>query len=238
MVHDWGGLIGLRWACDHPGAARALAISDTGFFPDGKWHGMAKALRTEGEGEQFMDNVSRDLLGMALRQISPGMTEADVDECWKCLSTPERRAGVLELYRSGDFEKLEPYEGKLGALGVPTRLIWAESDEFAPVAGAHRLAAEIPGRGGRDRGRRPLRGGGRPRSLLRGARGVRAVASGRVGPEPQHRDRQAEQAERRVHGEHAQLAAANVERRRAPVISAATPRPASGSRPRGPGAAG
>ena len=145
VVHDWGGLIGLRWACDHPGAARALAISDTGFFADGKWHGMAKALRTEGEGEQFMDNVSRELLGMALGQISPGMTEADVDECWKCLSTPERRAGVLELYRSGDFEKLEPYEGKLAALGVPARLIWAADDEFAPVAGAHRLAGEIPG---------------------------------------------------------------------------------------------
>ena len=71
MVHDWGGLIGLRWACDHPGAARALAISDTGFFPDGKWHGMAKALRTEGEGEQFMDNVTRELLGTALGSSPP-----------------------------------------------------------------------------------------------------------------------------------------------------------------------
>ena len=145
VVHDWGGLIGLRWACDHPGAARALAISDTGFFPDGRWHGMAKALRTEGEGEGFMDNVSRELLGMTLKQTSPGMTDDDVDACWKCLSTPERRAGVLELYRSGDFEKLEPYDGKLGALGVPAKLIWAADDEFAPVAGAHRLAAEIPG---------------------------------------------------------------------------------------------
>ena len=22
VVHDWGGLIGLRWACDHPGRRR------------------------------------------------------------------------------------------------------------------------------------------------------------------------------------------------------------------------
>ena len=145
VVHDWGGLIGLRWACDHPGAVRALAISDSGFFPDGKWHGMAKTMRTEGEGEQFMDNVSRELLGMALAQLSAGMTEEDHDECWKCLSTPDRRAAVLEMYRSGDFEKLEPYQGKLAALGVPTKLIWGEEDEFAPVAGAHRLADEIPG---------------------------------------------------------------------------------------------
>ena len=29
-------------------AAGALIISATGFFPDGKWHGLAKAMRTEG----------------------------------------------------------------------------------------------------------------------------------------------------------------------------------------------
>jgi pimeloyl-ACP methyl ester carboxylesterase len=33
VVHDWGGLIGLRWACEHPDAVRALVISSTGFFP-------------------------------------------------------------------------------------------------------------------------------------------------------------------------------------------------------------
>src|SRR5918998_5510268 len=53
VVHDWGGLIGLRWACDHPEAVSSLVISGTGFFSDGKWHGMAKALRAEGQGEEF-----------------------------------------------------------------------------------------------------------------------------------------------------------------------------------------
>ena len=145
VVHDWGGLIGLRWACDHPGVARALVISDTGFFPDGKWHGMAEMMRTPGEGEQFMDNASRDLLGSVLTQLSAGMTEEDHDESWKCLSTPDRRAAVLEMYRSGDFEKLAAYDGKLAELGAPTKIIWAEEDEFAPVASAYRFAQEIPG---------------------------------------------------------------------------------------------
>ena len=81
------------------------------------------------------------------------------------------------MYRSGDFEKLEPYEGKLAGLGVPTKLIWGEEDEFAPVAGAHRLAGEIPGAElVADRGRAPLRGRGRHRALLRRAGGVRRVA--------------------------------------------------------------
>jgi haloalkane dehalogenase len=48
----------------------------------------------------------------------------------------------LELYRSGDFSKLESYD--LAALGVPTLLLWGEDDEFAPVAGAHRFQRELP----------------------------------------------------------------------------------------------
>jgi haloalkane dehalogenase len=46
------------------------------------------------------------------------------------------------MYRSGDFSKLEDYD--LAALGVPTLLLWGESDEFAPVAGAHRFQRELP----------------------------------------------------------------------------------------------
>ena len=60
VVHDWGGLIGMRWACDHPQAAGALALSGTGFFPDGKWHGLGEALRTEGAGEAVVDAIDRE----------------------------------------------------------------------------------------------------------------------------------------------------------------------------------
>jgi haloalkane dehalogenase len=144
-VHDWGGLIGLRWACDNPGAVRGLFITDTGFFPDGRWHGMAKALRTEGEGEQLVANVNRDLLGMALRQISPALPDDALDEYWKAFGDDDRRQAQLDLYRSGDFSKLEAYDGRLGALGVPTRIVWGAQDEFAPVGGAHRFHKQIPG---------------------------------------------------------------------------------------------
>ena len=145
VVHDWGGLIGLRWACDHPEAVAALAISNTGFFSDGRWHGMAQALRTPGDGEAFMANVTRDVLGAVLRQNTPALSEEAIDEYWKCFATPANQASWLDLYRSGDFAELRPYEGRLAALGVPTLILWGERDEFAPVAGAHRLHAEIPG---------------------------------------------------------------------------------------------
>jgi haloalkane dehalogenase len=144
-VHDWGGLIGLRWACDHPDAVRALVITDTGFFPDGKWHGMAKTLRTEGEGEQVVENVNREFFGMALGQISPAVPADALDEYFKAYGDAERRRNQLDLYRSGDFEKLEPYRGRLTALGVPAKIVWGAKDEFAPVAGAYRFTKELPG---------------------------------------------------------------------------------------------
>jgi haloalkane dehalogenase len=145
VVHDWGGLIGLRWACDRPEAVSALVISDTGFFPDGKWHGLAQGLRTEGQGEQIVEALTPEGFAEVMRQASPGMDEAAHAECYKCLADDERRASVLELYRSGDFAKLEPYEGRLAALGVPTLVLWGERDDFAPLAGGQRLAQEIPG---------------------------------------------------------------------------------------------
>jgi haloalkane dehalogenase len=144
-VHDWGGLIGLRWACDYPDAVRALMITDTGFFPDGRWHGMANTLRTEGDGEQLVANVNRELFAMALRQISPNLPDDALDEYFKAYGDDDRRRNQLDLYRSGDFEKLEPYRGKLTALGVPAKIVWGANDEFAPVAGAYRFTKELPG---------------------------------------------------------------------------------------------
>ena len=144
-VHDWGGLIGLRWACDHPGVVSALVITDTGFFPEGKWHGMAKTLRTEGEGEMLLENVNRELFAGFIRQVTLTMGDDVIDEFWKAYADPDRRQGHLDLYRSGDFPKLEPYRGKLAALGVPTLIVWGAKDEFAPVGGAYRFSKEIPG---------------------------------------------------------------------------------------------
>ena len=144
VVHDWGGLIGLRWACDNPDAVTALAILDTGFFPEGRWHGMAKALQTEGEGEVVLENMNRELFGMGFKQVSPNAPDDAIDEYWKAYGDADRKQNQLDLYRSGDFAKIEPYQGKLAALGVPTLLLWGAKDEFAPVGGGYRFNKQIP----------------------------------------------------------------------------------------------
>ena len=143
VVHDWGGMIGLAWACEHPEAVRGLVISGTGFFPDGKWHGMGQVMRTEGEGEKLVEGLDRDGFAGMLRSASQAFDDAAIDEYWKAYEGDERRRAHLDFYRSMDFEKLARYDGQLAALDVPALLFWGADDPFAPVAGAKRFEREL-----------------------------------------------------------------------------------------------
>jgi haloalkane dehalogenase len=144
VVHDWGGLIGLRWACDNPGAVCALVISQTGFFADGKWHGLARMLRTPGTGEELVNGITREAFGVGLREQSPSIDDRALDEYFKAFADEDRRRGQLELYRSGEFAELAAYEGRLAALDVPSLLLWGPADRYVPVTAAHRFARELP----------------------------------------------------------------------------------------------
>jgi haloalkane dehalogenase len=74
--------------------------------------------------------------------VSPGLDDRSIDEYFKAYGSEERRRGQLEMYRSGEFSELEDYD--LAAVGAPTLILWGEDDPFAPVAGAHRFAKELP----------------------------------------------------------------------------------------------
>ncbi len=145
VVHDWGGFVGLSWACDNPQRIAALVISDTGFFADGKWHGAAKALRSD-QGEALIGALDRE--GFAGLLNTDGKTifsEAEIDAYWEPFERGDGQRSTLDFYRSMDFEKLAPWQGKLAQVGAPTLILWGADDPFAPVAGAKRFEREIPG---------------------------------------------------------------------------------------------
>ena len=144
VVHDTGGVIGLRWACEHPDAVGGLVISNTGFFPDIEWVAIAKTMRTPIQGEALVDSLSREGFATMLREIAAGFDERAIDEYWKAFSTAAGRRGMLELYRSFDLDELKPYHRKLAELGVPALILWAQQDDFLPLDYASRFAREIP----------------------------------------------------------------------------------------------
>ena len=145
VTHDWGVLVGLRWACDHPDSVRSLTISDGGFFADRRWHDLANVMRTPGEGEKLLASYTREAFDAGMRQLCAGIDDEALTEYWKGFADDTRRRGHLELYRSGDFEKLVPYEGRLAELALPTLILWGADDRFASAKMAERFHREIPG---------------------------------------------------------------------------------------------
>jgi haloalkane dehalogenase len=144
VVHDWGAFVGLAWACENPDLVDGLVISDSGFFADGRWHGMAEAMRSDA-GEELIAALDRDGFAALLRTDSARFSDEDIDAYWRPFEKARGRQATLEFYRSMDFAKLAPYDGKLAELGVPTLLLWGAEDKFAPISGARRFEREIPG---------------------------------------------------------------------------------------------
>jgi haloalkane dehalogenase len=145
FVHDTGGLIGLRWACDHPEAVGGLVITNTGFFPDHEWIEIAKTMQTPIQGEALVNSVSREGFAALLEAASSAFDQRALGEYWKLFSTAGGRQGMLELYRSFDLDELKPYQQRLAALEVPTLILWGQQDEFLPLDYASRFAEQIPG---------------------------------------------------------------------------------------------
>ena len=141
IVHDWGGFVGLAWACEHPDRVASLVISDTGFFSDGKWHGMAEAVRSE-QGEALVAAMDRDGFTGLLRGA---IDDKDIAAYWQPFEEGRGQRATLGFFRSMDFEKLAPWDRKLGEIGLPTLLLWGADDQFAWIGGAHRFEREIPG---------------------------------------------------------------------------------------------
>jgi len=144
IVHDWGGFIGLTWACRNRDRVEALVLCDTGFFSDGRWHGVAEMLRGE-QGEAAIAAFDKDAFAALLRADGAKFDDDDIDAYWWPFENGRGREATLEFYRDMDFEKLAPYEGGLAQLGVPTLILWGERDEFAPLSGARRFHREIEG---------------------------------------------------------------------------------------------
>ena len=168
VVHDWGGLVGMRWACEHPDAVRALVISSTGFFPDGRWHGMAKALREPGTGEQLVDGLNREGFGAVMRGSSTGMTDEAIDEYWKAYADDIRRARSARavplggLLQARELRPRRPGRTHAAAVGRGRRVRSCGRRASVPA----RAAGHGAGGGGWCA---PLRVGGRARRVRRGA---------------------------------------------------------------------
>jgi Predicted hydrolases or acyltransferases (alpha/beta hydrolase superfamily) len=130
VAHDWGGVMGLAWACKYPQRVRRIVVMGAPFSPDYRPHRWARIWGTPGLGELAMLGLNRRMFQRELRRGGPGLTQAQLDATWQ--ATPSRcrsRRVILRLYRSGSVQAFAPWQAALGRLAarVPITALWGSA---------------------------------------------------------------------------------------------------------------
>jgi pimeloyl-ACP methyl ester carboxylesterase len=142
VVHDFGGLFGIAWAVRYPDKVRRLAILNTVFFPDYRWHFWARVWRTPMLGELSFALNSRLGMRLEMRRGSKRLPAGYADRAYANMTRPMTRM-VLQLYRATDPTAFAPWQDGLRALAERTPLIvlWGDRDPYIGPAFADRFGA-------------------------------------------------------------------------------------------------
>ena len=95
VVIDFGGHFGLAWASQHPDKLRRLAIMNTSFFSDYRWHRAAQMIRTPLLGEIVAAMLSPAIMKNSLKQGSPSLTSAQLNYADSLYITPALKHMML-----------------------------------------------------------------------------------------------------------------------------------------------
>lgn len=147
VTHDWGVLIGTRWACTHSLQLQSLVISDATFSPDYVWHKDAQIIRSPGGGEQWVASLqNKPVFEGFMKKSVPNVSKLIVEDFYELFSNPFNAKVTLDLYRSGEMQKLEMYRGHLAeSLSFPVSIIFGEQDTYIhPDFGIKLKDEELP----------------------------------------------------------------------------------------------
>lgn len=143
VVHDFGGPYGLAWAVKYPEKVRRIAIFNTNFFSDYKWHSWARIWRTPLLGELSMAMMNWPAFNSMMRKNAPGVSEEHIRETYS-LITPRMKSMVLKLYRATNPQNFKGWETDYSALSrhVPVCVLWGDRDPYISPSFAERFGAE------------------------------------------------------------------------------------------------
>jgi pimeloyl-ACP methyl ester carboxylesterase len=142
VVHDFGGIFGIAWAVAHPEKVRRLAIINTVFFPEYRWHFWARVWRTRLLGELSFALTTRWGLAREMRRGSNRLPVSHVRAVFDAM-TPAMHRMVLRLYRAIDPECFAAWQEGLRALlgRVPSIVLWGDRDPYIDSRFAERFGA-------------------------------------------------------------------------------------------------
>ncbi|MDX1621115.1 MAG: haloalkane dehalogenase [Nitriliruptorales bacterium] len=148
VVHDWGGLLGLVWATEHPERVARLVICNTALYVPGREPSEAWL--------QFHDFVER-ADELPIGYLVDGAVAGDLDEEVRAayeapFHEPAAHAGAIALPLRVPLSDEDPGAQRQWAANqaltsweVPTLIIWGADDPILPVKVGQRWAETIPG---------------------------------------------------------------------------------------------
>jgi pimeloyl-ACP methyl ester carboxylesterase len=140
--HSMGGQIAAEFALAHPERVRALALIDASGFGVRVPTVLAVA-RWPIVGALVAALRGRWLTGRVLKSTyaDPSrVTREDVEQYYAPVAEPDFGRAARRALRQYRFDALP---GRLGALRVPTLVLWGARDRWIPAATGRRLAAEL-----------------------------------------------------------------------------------------------
>lgn len=142
VVHDIGGPFGLAWVVRHPQRVNRLAIMNTLFFSDYRWHFFARIWRTPIIGELSWLLVNRLTFTFVMQQVNPELTHEQIRQMFNNFDGPMRRM-ILRFYRATDPEVFLGWEDELRNTlkNVPASVLWGDRDPYIPARFANQFGA-------------------------------------------------------------------------------------------------
>lgn len=141
VLHDWGGIFGMAFACRYPERVRRIVGGSFPFSHLYRWHPWARVWRTPLLGELSMGLVNRRLFGWEVGRGSQRLSREQMDAMYRNSRQAASRRTVLKLYRSLPPRKLLGWQSRLERLAsrVPIDAVWGAKDPYVPTYNADLL---------------------------------------------------------------------------------------------------
>ena len=135
VMHDLGGIWGLRWAVQNPACVASMTFINTGHLRGYRWHIAARIWQTPILGELVQRLVSDRVVREGIQKENPRPLPKEFLDRIMRYSTPASRRAVLDIYRSmRDTDKLaDEVEGLLPSLRCPVMFMAGTEDPYIPV---------------------------------------------------------------------------------------------------------
>lgn len=132
MLHDWGGIFGMSFACLYPEKVKQIAGGSFTFSDEYRWHFWARVWRMPLLGEIAMLTMSKALFKWEIKRGSPNIPDQHLEQTFARYNNWATKQVVLRLYRSADPKALTPFRAKLQHLTkrIDIDLAWGKGDPY------------------------------------------------------------------------------------------------------------